>query len=123
MPLDLRALVGNAVPVATSAGAASTLTITRPVVPNPLTGTTSGSPVVQEVKHVFPTTARKIGKGNDAAWSSARVVLFVAAAHVTWPPKRGDQCTWGGITAPIAALDQYEPNGVAIGWYVAVGGA
>lgn len=123
MPLDLRALVGNAVPVATSAGAASTITIARPVVPNPLTGATSGSPVTQTVPHVMPTSARKIGKANDAAWSTARVVLFVAAAHVSWPPKRGDHCTWGGVTAPIAALEEFAPAGVAIGWYVAVGGA
>lgn len=121
--IDLASILGTAVGAAQNLGVAGTATITRPAPPpNPLTGVQSGSPVTQTVP-VLQAESRRYVRKDDAAWTQARVVLFVAAIHAAWTPKRGDQCTWAGLTSAISGIEEYAPSGSAIGWFLAVGAA
>lgn len=123
MTVDLSRVVGNAVSIAQHVGVTATATITRPAPPpNPLTGVQSGSPVTQTVSALQAESRRYVRK-DDAVWTQARVVLFVAAIHAQWTPKRGDQCTWAGLTSVISGIEEYAPSGSAIGWFLAIGAA
>lgn len=122
MALDLVAITHAAMQTATRAGATAPATITRPVgPPNPLTGAAAtGTPVSQTVD-VSQADARKKAKAGNAAWTSARVVLFVAAAACTFAPKRGDRVTWAGQTLTITETEDYAPTGAVIGYFLALG--
>ena len=119
--INFSRIIANATGVAGQVGVASTATIARHPLPNALTGVVSGSPVTQTVANVLQAKERRYVRKGDAAWTQARVILFVAAENVSWAPKRGDVCTWGGVSAPIAEVEEYAPAGTAIGWHLAVG--
>lgn len=116
MSLDLAKITQNAVGAATKAGVTASCTITRPApAPDPLTGVQSGSTTTQTVRAV-PTDARTYAKKNDAAWTTVKTALFVAAGDLTFRPQRGDLVAFGGRTSRIEALEEYAPNGTAFGY-------
>lgn len=121
MALDLAKLTQTGVKAATKAGVAVSVTITRPVPPpDPLTGVQSGTTVTQTVP-VVQANSRKSAKANDAAWTSVRTALFLAAADATFTPQRADLVAFGGRTSRIEALEEYAPTGVPIGWFLGLG--
>jgi hypothetical protein len=118
MALDLAKITQNAVGAATKAGVTAPITITRPAPPpNPLTGVQTGSTTTQTLNAV-QAQARKSAKKNDAAWTAVTTVLFVAAADLTFTPQRADLVAYAGRTARIEMLEEYAPNGVALGYFL-----
>jgi hypothetical protein len=106
---------------ATAAGATAIATITRPAPPpHPLTGVQSGGSLTQTVD-VVQTMARKIAKSNDAAWSTVRTEMFVAANAAQFTPARGDLVTFAGRAGRLEAIEEYAPTGTPLGWFLGVG--
>jgi len=120
MGVNFALLVQTAVGVAKQVGATAQATIARATVPNPLTGTVTGSPITQTVD-VIQADARKYAKASDAAWTQVRTVLFLSARQATFTPQVGDAVTWAGRTGRLVALEEYTPAGAVIGWFVGVG--
>lgn len=121
MALDLRTITQGAMRTATGVGVTASATITRPAPPpDPLTGVVTGTPVAQTVP-VVQSAARRSAKASDAAWTSVRTALFLAAADATFTPQRGDLVAFAGRTSRLEALEEYAPTGVAIGWFLGVG--
>jgi hypothetical protein len=119
---NLVTVAANAVRTAKRSGVAATATITRPAPPpNALTGVQAGSAVPQTVA-VIQADAYRTNKKGDAAWSTARVVLFVASEMVAFTPEIGDHCTFAGQKGRITGRDSYAPAGAVIGYFLAVGG-
>lgn len=121
MALNLARLTQTALKAATRAGVTATATITRPAgPPDPLTGAQSGTAVTQTVP-VVQANSRKAAKASDAAWTSVRTVLMLAAADASFTPQRADLVMFAGRTSRIEALDEYAPTGVPIGWFLGLG--
>jgi len=121
MALNLAKLTQTGMAAATKAGVTASITITRPVPPpDPLTGVQSGAAVSQTVDAV-QAQGRKSAKAGDAAWSSVRTALFVAARDTTFTPLRGDLVAFAGKASRIEAIDEYAPSGTVIGWFLGIG--
>ncbi|MFN9087353.1 MAG: hypothetical protein ACK6DP_12390 [Gemmatimonas sp.] len=120
MALDLAKLTQTAVGAATKAGVTTRATITRNPVPDPITGAVSGTPVSQTVD-VVQADARRYAKASDAAWTGVTTALFVAAADLTFTPKRGDTVLFAGITGRLIAIDEYAPTGIPFGYFLGLG--
>lgn len=121
MPVDLAGLTQTAVGIAKQVGVAATVTITRPAgPPNPLTGAAT-TPSLAQVVPVIQSDARRASRANDAAWTTTRTALFLAAKDATFAPARADLVTFAGRTSRIEALEEFAPAGEPIGWFLGVG--
>ncbi|MBY0490623.1 MAG: hypothetical protein K2R93_12345 [Gemmatimonadaceae bacterium] len=118
MALDLVALTTRAVRTATGVGVTGPVTITRPApAPNPLTGVASGSSVSQTADAVAGSP-RKFGRRGDSRWAQASQGLFIAAGALTFAPAIGHVCQFGGSTFRVVAVDDYNPTGATLGYFV-----
>lgn len=116
MPLDFAKLAQTGVAAAAKVGATAPITITRPAPPpDPLTGAASGSTVTQ-TSRAIPSDARRYAKAGDAAWTTVRTALFVAANDLSFTPQRADLVAYAGRTARLEAIEEYAPNGVPLGY-------
>jgi hypothetical protein len=119
--VDLGALVVKAIATAKRTGVAGEVTLTRPApAPNPLTGVASGSSSTQTVDATQASPRRSV-LVSDSAWTTARVVLLVPAASLTFTPLTGDLATFGGATGRVTATDSIAPAGTPVAWFIAVG--
>lgn len=120
MALDLVAITKRAVATAEGVGVTGAVTITRPApAPNPLTGVASGSTLAQTVDAVAGS-ARKYGRQGDSRWAQASQALFIAAGACTFPPAIGHLCQFGGVTMRVVVVDEYNPAGATIGYFVGI---
>lgn len=120
MPINLGALTATAIRTASSVGVAGSATITRPLpAPDPITGTQGGAAVPQTVD-VVQQDATQLARRN-AAWSTASVALFCAAAPLAFAPRPGDTVTFGGRTVRVTLVEEFAPTGAVIGYYIGGG--
>lgn len=120
MAINLAAIVQTAIRTTRTVGVTTPITIARPPAPNPLTGVVSGAPVTQTLSAVVsePSMQRK---ASDAAWGTATLSLYVAAADTTFTPQRGDTVTLGAQTLRIVAIRTDAPAGTPISYTIGVG--
>ncbi len=120
MAINFGAITANALRTASTVGVAGIATITRPLpAPDPLTGAQSGAPVSQTVD-VVQQDATQLARRN-AAWSTASVALFAAAAPLTFAPRAGDTATFGGRTVRVTVVEEFAPTGAVIGYFIGGG--
>lgn len=120
MALDFAKLAQTGIKAVTTAGVTAPITITRAPLPDPITGSTAGSSVVQTLRAV-QADSRRYAKASDAAWTSVRTVLLVAAADCTFTPRRGDLVLYGGQHVRLSVVEEFAPNGTPIQFFLGLG--
>lgn len=118
--MSLAKIVQNAVKAGTTAGVTAPITITRAPLPDPITGSTTGSSVVQTLRAV-QADSRRYTKASDAAWTGVRTVLLVAADDCTFTPRRGDLVLYAGQQLRVSAIEEFAPNGTPIQFFLGLG--